>query len=571
MREERTSKLRETFLKHRRLPFFQDLADYVHTLRPSDRLVFGILSAIVCLTTLISVLALEQKILIVEPAYGGTLTEGDVGSPRFINPLLAQTDTDQDLTALTYAGLMGIGPNGTLVPVLAQSYIESPDGKTYQFTIRSTARFSDGTPVTADDVVFTVQKTQDAALKSPQAVDWSDVTATALDAHTVQFTLGTPYEPFLYNTTLGILPAHLWRNVTDAEFPFSDLEAHPVGAGPFVTSKIARDSNGNITSYNLAANTRYVLGRPYLDGFVFHFYVDQPSLQTAVSKHAVESAYGVTSTTVLTAPFARVFAIFFNVSSGVFASQPVREALSLAINRPDIIKNVFGNYATGLTGPVPPDSGIDITASTTNDGVTAATTALTNAGWTYSSGTQSWMDSKGNTLSVTLKTSNVSELKVLAEAIQADWTQLHVQTTIQYYEPGDLGQEVIRPRSFQALLFGMVIGKDDDLYDFWDSKEAADPGLNITGYSNTAVDKLLADLRTQNDPVTRQQDLTQINQLISADYPAAFIESPDFVYAVPKDLKGVILPQITAPSDRFANVASWYRRTESVWPFLARS
>jgi ABC-type transport system substrate-binding protein len=136
------------------------------------------------------------------------------------------------------------------------------------------------------------------------------------------------------------------------------------------------------------------------------------------------------------------------------------------------------------------------------------------------------------------------------------------------YEPGDLTQNVIRPRSYQALLFGTIIGKGSDLYDFWDSKERSAPGLNITGYSNTTVDTLLSKYRAETDQNIQSQILSQINQLIAADFPAAFIESPDFLYSVPNDVKGVILSQITAPSDRFATVASWYRRTESVWPFL---
>jgi ABC-type transport system substrate-binding protein len=160
---------------------------------------------------------------------------------------------------------------------------------------------------------------------------------------------------------------------------------------------------------------------------------------------------------------------------------------------------------------------------------------------------------------------------VLAEAIQADWKKLGISTSIQLYDPGTLSQTVIQPRAYQALLFGEVVGRSEDLYDFWDSKERTDPGLNIAEYNNPNVDKLLEKLRSDTDPAARVTDLAQINQDIAADYPAAFIESPDFVYVVPKNLKGVILPEITSPSDRFATVSTWYRRTESVWPFLARN
>ncbi len=572
--EERIAQLRSVLVKRRPLPLFEGLADYIHTLKPGDRFIFAILGLFIVASSIASVLALESKVLVTEPVYGGSLTEGDVGAPRFINPLLAFSDTDQDLAALTYAGLMGEGPNGTLVPVLAQSYIVSPDGKTYQFTLRDGIKFSDGTPVTANDVVFTVQKAQDPALKSPQESDWVGVTATALDAKTVQFTLNAPYAPFLYDTTLGILPAHLWRNLTDEEFPFSDLQLKPVGAGPFVVSGLTQDSNGAVTSYDLKASANYALGRPYLDAFHFLFYTDQQSLQTAINAGKVESGYGITGKHVLTAPYSRVFAVFFNPSKGsVLAGKPVRQALSTSIDRTNIVQKLLGGYGTALTGPVPAGSGIpddQSLAVPSNERIADATKILTAAGWTYSASSTEWTNKSGQVLSITLKTSNVPELKVLAQSIQSDWQSLHIPTSLQFYEPGDLSQNVIRPRAYQALLFGMVIGKGSDLYDFWDSKETVSPGLNITSYSNSSVDKLLESLRTETDPATRLKDLAAINQDIAADYPAAFIESPDFVYVVPNDLKGVILPQITSPSDRFATVATWYRLTESVWPFLAR-
>ncbi len=156
-----------------------------------------------------------------------------MGAPRFVNPLLALSDTDRDLTALTYAGLTGTNAAGATTMVLAQSYTVSSDGTMYTFVLRPNARFSDGTQVTTDDVVFTIQKAQDPALKSPQYADWANVRVEAVDAHTVRFTLAKPYAPFLTSTTLGILPARLWRNVPDAEFPFSPLMERPVGAGMF--------------------------------------------------------------------------------------------------------------------------------------------------------------------------------------------------------------------------------------------------------------------------------------------------------------------------------------------------
>jgi peptide/nickel transport system substrate-binding protein len=556
------------------IPMLDRVSERVRALSVGDRVVFYVLAALVAIASLASLYTLEQSLLVQIPAYGGTLTEGEIGSPRFINPLLAISDADSDLSALTYAGLIGISGNGTLVPVLAESYTVSPDSKTYTFTLRSDAKFSDGTPVTANDVVFTVQKAQDSSLKSPQYADWSGVQVAALDPRTVQFTLAKPYAPFLGLTTLGILPSHLWANVSDEEFPFSTLETNPVGAGPFKVESVSRDASGLIQSVSMIANPDYVLGRPYLDGFRFNFYSGSEDVANALSSGAIDSAYDVTTPGALTAPYARVFGVFWNPSENeVYARAEVRKALSLALDRQSIVDNVLNGYATPIMGPVPPGSSIlQVPIPTSDDPTAAAASVLEAGGWVYDGTARLWKNASAKeTLdSITLRTSNVPELKAVATAVEADWEKLGIPVNIELYEPGDLSQNVIRPRKYDALLYGEVIGRDQDLYAFWDSQERNDPGLNIALYANKTVDALLEDARGSADSTEQTADLQNIEDDIAADYPAAFIYAPDFTYAVPSDLRGVELPQIVVPADRFANVASWYRMTDNVWPFFAR-
>lgn len=550
------------------------LGAHIRTLSPGDKAIATLLGCIVVAASLYGVWRLERSFLVEVPAYGGSLSEGEVGSPRFVNPLLAISDADRDLTALTFAGLMGENGSGNLVPVLASGYTVSQDSKTYTFTIRPDAIFSDGTPVTASDVVFTVQKAQDPALKSPQFADWSGVAAAALDAHTVQFTLAKAYAPFLYDATLGILPSHLWQNVSDDQFPFTNLNTHPVGAGPFKFSALSTASDGTISSYRVSAFGKYVFGRPYLDGMSFTFYASQDDLASALSKGQVDSGYGIATPTAVTAPYSRVFGVFFNPSSNaVFARPEVRKALSIAIDRDALVQKALGGYATAIMGPVPPGSGITPTpVPQSNDTIGDAAAVLKNAGWTYDATARQWtLASQKLTLAVTLKTSNVPELKAVADAIQADWQKLGVTTDVQLYASGDLSQNVIRPRQYGALLFGMVINRDNDLYAFWDSSQRSDPGLNIAEYANHDVDALLEDSRVESNPATQLSDLQKINDDIAADYPAAFVYAPDFLYTIPSGLKGVQLPQITSPSDRFVSVASWYLSNDLVWPAFIRN
>jgi len=564
----------EELTRVRSMPALERLNSHVRSLSSGDRFIFYILVAFVAAAALTGLYKLEQTLLERIPAYGGTLVEGEIGSPRFINPLLAISDADRDLSTLAYAGLMGLSGNGSVVPVLAKSYTVSPDGKTYTFVIRPNAKFSDGTSVTADDVVFTIQKVQDSTLKSPEYATWSGVSVTAVDQHTVSFTLPKPYAPFLGLMTFGILPSHLWQNISDEQFPFSNLETNPVGAGPFKVVGISRDASGLIQSVSFAANPYYALGRPYLDGIRFIFYSGTEDVSSALASGAIESAYDVTSSHSLTAPYARVFGVFWNASEKqVYARAEVRKALSLAIDRQNIVMSVLSGYATAIMGPVPPGGTVvQVPIPQLANPTASAAQVLESAGWTYDGTLRVWKNAgaKQTLDRITIRTSNVPEMKNVASAVKTDWEKLGIPVDIELYEPGDLSQNVIRPRKYEALLYGMVIGRDQDLYAFWDSQEQNDPGLNIALYANKNVDALLEDARSSTDETARAGDIQKIEDTIAADYSAAFIYAPDFTYAVPKDLQGVQLPQIIIPADRFATVAMWYRFTDSVWPFLVR-
>lgn len=540
---------------------------FISSLPAGDKTIAGALALLVLIACASGLVALTRHFQVAVPAYGGTLSEGMVGSPRFANPLLASSDADRTLTTLTYAGLMGHDAKGALVPVLADSYTLSPDGTVYTFIIRSNAIFSDGTPVTADDVVYTIQKAQDAAIKSPEYSNWANVKVAAVDAKTVRFTLPQPYAPFLEDATMGILPQHLWQNVSDDQFAFSTYNTDPVGAGPFVVSSMTQAGNGTITGYALSANAHFALGRPYLSHINLSFYPTQDELAAAYAKGKVSDAYGVPSAHALTASYARVFAVFFNSGGNpALKDLGVRKALSLAVDRTTLTKQLLGGYATPRNGPLPAGSGI-AAVPLPNDAtrLADAKAALAAAGYTYDAAAHTWSKA-GQTLTMVISTSNVPELRVVAGQVQKDWQSLGIPTDIQYYDPATLTQSVIQPRKYGALLFGEVIGTTPDLYAFWAGSERAAPGLNIVNYDNPDVDTLLSQARTQSNLQVRNEVLGEAAQKIAADYPAAFLYSPDFVYDIQPGIHGVTLSSVSSPADRFWGVWDWYRYTEYVWP-----
>ncbi len=540
--------------------------------------------AAVCVVSSLGLIYMMNRQLVVStPARGGSLTEGIIGSPRFINPILAVSDADRDLTALVYSGLLHATPQGQYVPDLASEYSVSPDGKTYTFVIRSDATFQNGTPVTADDVAYTVQKIQDAALKSPLRANWEGVDVQILDSHTITFSLRSAYAPFVENLTLGVVPKALWQGVTDDEFPFSDLNTSPIGSGPYRVSSISRTASGIPSSYKLTAFAQYALGEPYLTRLTLQFYQSETALESALANGDVESASGISPASlgsldanIKTVPLNRVFGVFFNQNqSEVLRIAEARQALSDSIDRTDLVRVVLGGYGVPLTGPVPPSLSKAALADTVGSStlMQSARETLLQKGWKLENGvltktTGTGKTQKTVTLRLTLATANVPELRAAAQYLKEVWSAMGAQIDVQVYDQGDLSQNVIRPRKYDALLFGEVVGRELDLFAFWHSSQRNDPGLNIAGYANATADKALETLRTTSDPAARQELIKTFSAQVAKDMPAAFLYAPDFVYSIPNDIAGVDLGFVETPSDRFLGVAQWHRETDYVWPLF---
>ncbi len=572
-----------------RVAWFEKAQEATESLGRGGRTLFLVLCALLIVSSLGLLYILEQNLLVSVPAYGGSLSEGIIGSPRFINPVLALSDADRDAAALIYSGLLRATPEGGFGPDLASGYTISPDGKTYTVTLKPGVTFHDGSAVTSADVAFTVQKAQDSGLKSPLRANWDGVAVDTPDAQTVRFTLKQPYAPFIENLTLGILPKARWQTVSDEEFPFSDLNQEPVGSGPYELSSISRNSAGIPELYTLHSFNHYALGQPYLDTVVLHFYQNEGALVTALAQGAVDSGSGLSpgnladlpKSSIKTAPLNRVFGVFFNQNqSALLRDKVVRQALDASIDRQDLVNQVLQGYGTPLNAPVPPTLLNDVantqSTSTSGDLTAAAHNTLLAAGWkpgpdgilTKTVGTGA--KAQTTTLTFDLATADVPELRAAAEYLRVQWLKVGVRVNVKIFEQGDLAQNVIRPRKYDALLFGEVVGRELDLFAFWHSSQRNDPGLNIAGYANATADKALESLRQTDDKDSRAELLSTFIGQLNADLPAVFLYAPDFVYSIPNTIEGVDLGFIETPSDRFLSIPEWHRESETIWPFFVR-
>jgi peptide/nickel transport system substrate-binding protein len=561
----------------------------IQSFSPSEKAVFIFLIAVLIGSAFFILSRINQSLLIEVPREGGTVTEGVIGSPRFINPLLAASDADRDLTALVYSGLLKPTPEGGLIEDLAESYRISQDGLVYDFILKNGISFHDGKPVTADDIIFTIERAQDSSLKSPKRASWDGVSAQRVSEREIRFILKVPYAPFLENTALGILPKHIWKNADAEQFPFSNFNIEPIGSGPYKVRSISRNSSGVPSVYELAPFNKYALGKPYIKKIRMVFYPSEEALLKGYAGKTVRNINSVSygklkdlsnkNTRIERSVLPRIFAVFFNQNQApIFSNKEVRRALDAAIDKKKIVEEVLGGYGTKIESPIPP--GIlktqkgDLTAN--GEGEAGADKKspreiLESDGWEWNAEEEVWKKktkTEEQRLDFSIATSNTPELKLAAEIIAGAWREIGIRVDLKIFDVGDLNQNVIRPRKFDSLLFGEIIGRELDLFAFWHSSQRNDPGLNIALYANITADKLLEEARGTRGRENREEKYREFEKEILSDIPAVFLYSPDFIYIVANDIEGLKIGLVTTPGERFINVHKWYIETDKVWGFF---
>jgi peptide/nickel transport system substrate-binding protein len=253
-------------------------------------------------------------------------------------------------------------------------------------------------------------------------------------------------------------------------------------------------------------------------------------------------------------------------------NKEVRQALDAATDKQAVIDTVLQGYGIVIDGPVPAATAPASDGLTEDERIAQAKSILEKAGWKLNEdGIYQKKDKTGTqTLSFSISTGNATELKDAAYLLQRQWQAIGANVEVKVFEIGDLNQNVIKPRKYDSLLFGEVVGRDLDLYPFWHSSQRNAPGLNIASYTNLKVDKLLENLRATTDPVERQSYFDSFEKEIQNDVPAVFIYSPDFIYILPKTVHDAKIGSITQPSERWNDVGEWYIETNSVWRIFAK-
>ncbi len=516
---------------------------------------------------------------------GGTLHEGIIGTPRFVNPVLAVSDADKDLSALVYSGLMRLDENGIPKLDLAESYSVSPDGRTYTFILRNDIFFHDNTRVTANDVVYTINQIMNPLIDSPKKANWQGIAVRKIDELTVAFDLKQPFSPFIELATVGIMPNHLWGELSAEEFAFSSLNINAVGSGPYKISSVNRNASGIADEFVLTPFRKSNLGKSFLAKIYIASFANERELGNALTSGNIDVASGLSperaqalaakGAKISSLRLPRVFGLFMNKNQNAIFNDPaVVAAVKNNINKKEIIDKVLYGYGTAIRGPIPHvflhGEGNDTDA---NDGDSVS--ALDNAGWKIGDdGKRVKTDVKAKTttlLTFSILTADTPELVATADIIKENLEAIGFSVEVKIFSLGDLNQNIIRPRNYDALLFGEFVTDTGSLHAFWHSSQTADPGLNVAQYKSAIVDKGLSDLFAATESDAKLTALQKIEADIEKNAPVAFIYSPLYLEA----RKGPTSERdqdndLILPSDRFRDVTSWNLETEKVWKVFTK-
>ena len=522
--------------------------------------------------------------------------EGALGAPVSVTPFTARTQVDRDLVALLFSGLLRNGPDGTIVPDLAERWSVDKGGRTWTVDLRQDARWHDGEPVTSEDVLFTIRTLQDPAYTGPSSTSWSDVTVSASGPQRVVFSLQTPLGGFLQAFTQPLAPEHLLADVPVDALADDPFGRQPLGSGPFALVELTDETAslvpaGDFVSVEEASaapsspappdslTTPAPTGRPsrpqpYLAGIEFRFYDDAGELAADFRSGVVDGASGITrqeaaelgsdaGTRLLRYPGATLTTVLLNLRPGhpEFAAPAVRTALLQAIDRVRLIDEAYAMSAASAAGPIPPsspmfDPAADPVVSYDRFG---ASRALTKAGWAHKDDGWYLPDAKKPiTLEVVSPTQDTNPgLFAAAEAVVRDWTALGFKVTHVPLPPAQFVTDRLATGTFQAAVVDVTVGLDPDLYPLLASSQTLTGGSNVMGVQDPALDTLLAKARAPGSDTARTAAYSALQkQLAKGRYllPLAFA---DEVVVVHDTLEGPVLRQASDPSDRFWDVLTW--------------
>ena len=497
-----------------------------------------------------------------KPAYGDILVRGDIGDASNLIPLLASDSASHNICNIVYNGLVKYDKDMNIVGDLAESWDISRNGLVITFHLRKGVKWHDGQPFTSADVLYTYQVTVDPKTPTAYAGDFLKVKkAEALDDYTFRVTYDKPFAPALISWGSSILPRHL---LAGKDITKSALSRHPIGTGPY---KFKEWVTGQ--KIVLVSNPDYFEGQPYIDGRITRIIPDTATMFLELRAQNI-GMMGLTPLQYTRQTENNLFKnnfnkyrylsfgytyLGYNLKTPLFADKRIRQAISYAINKDEIISGVLLNLGKPANGPYKPGTwAYNDKVKIYNYNPQKARELLREAGWTKINN-EGILEKDGKPFVFEIVTNQGNETRQkCAEIIQRQLKEIGIVVKIRILEWSAFVTDFINKRRFDAVILGWSIPFDPDAYDVWHSSKTAPEELNFISYKNPEADEMLEKGRGTFNQKERKKYYNRFQEILAEDQPYTFLYVPEALVIINKRFRGVE----PAPIGLEHNFIKWY-------------
>jgi peptide/nickel transport system substrate-binding protein len=459
------------------------------------------------------------------------LVISSIGDASFLNPILSQDSASSEINSFVFNGLIKYDRDlQGFVGVLAESWkVENGSEPVITFYLRKGVLWHDGKEFTAEDVKFTYDKIMDEKTNTVRRSDYELVkTAEVLDPYTFRVTYKQPFSPGLATWGMGIIPKHLLEK---EDINTTKFNRRPVGTGPFRFIEWVSDEK-----IIVEANPKYFEGRPNLDRIIYRI-IPEPALnEMEILTQGVDysSLVPFEFKRIGQVPFLKTYSqpslgytyIGYNLKNPLFQDKRVRQALTYAINREEIVQYVLYGLGEVATGPFPNHLWY------ANPNVKPfpydpqkARQLLAEAGWKDTDG-DGILDKDGKPFQFRLITNSGNEIrKDVGVLVQRQLREVGIDVKFELYEWSVFLKNFINAKAFDACILGWGLSPDPDDYQIWHSSQI-EKGFNFVSYKNPEVDLLWEEGRREYDVEKRKQIYWRIHELMAEDQPYTFLYVP---------------------------------------------
>ena len=523
---------------------------------------------------------------------GRSYIEGVLGYGTNASPFGARTAADRILVALLFRGLVRLGPGASIVPDLAERWEVDSTGAHWTFHLRPDAVWQDGSPITSEDVRFTIAALSDPAYTGAGSASWREVLVTAPDPTTVELHLATPLGGFLQAATQPIAPAHLLAGLPPADLAADAFGRQPIGSGPFrietfdAAHAVLRawspgeptaPPSGDLSVGGIGSTPDIAVGgqpRPYLAGIELRFFGAAAALERAWQAGDLDAISGLPpdqlatfdqaagSARIVRYPGPTLLAALPNLRSSHPALRvpAVRLALLQAIDRDRFLTEGLAGLGQRADAPIPPGSWAFDAASSPEVAFdsAAATAGLSAAGWKKT--VDGWTP-KGATGTLTIEIlgpdDTVSPVAYAAgEAVARAWRAIGLGVAHVAVGPTELADR-LRAGDFDVAVIAVNIGLDPDLYPLLASSQTTGARTNVLGLQDPTLDGLLAAARAAGSLEARKAAYVALQVRLAAFEYLLPLAYRDEVALVSNDLSGASIRPVGDAGGRFWDVLTW--------------